>query len=63
MGVGGPMDELKGLRNPNVAPYSIEKLATSIKRIRQEFCSVYTSHGQKIFPIRLKISKSAVGCR
>lgn len=31
MGVGGPMDELKGLRNPNVAPYSIEKLATSIK--------------------------------
>ena len=25
------MDELKGLRNPNVAPYSIEKLATSIK--------------------------------
>lgn len=31
MGVGGPMDELKGLRNPNIAPYSVEKLVSSIK--------------------------------
>ena len=31
MGVGGPMDELKGLRNPNITPYSVEKLASSIK--------------------------------
>lgn len=31
MGVGGPMDELKSLRNPNIAPYSLEKLVASMK--------------------------------
>ena len=38
-GIGGPLDELRGLKNTSIAPFAIEKLAHSIKTDKSRYAN------------------------